>query len=64
MKKIKYLIVALFLILLTGCSSYDMSMSINKNKSIESVIEQIYPNFAFAVEDIKNMNYPLDKEFL
>lgn len=34
MKKIKYLIVALFLILLTGCSSYDMSMSINKNKSM------------------------------
>ena len=35
MKKIKYLIVALFLILLTGCSSYDMSMSINKNKSMD-----------------------------
>lgn len=35
MKKIKYLIVALFLILLTGCSSYDMSMSINRNKSMD-----------------------------
>ena len=35
MRKIKYLIVALFLILLTGCSSYDMSMSINKNKSMD-----------------------------
>lgn len=35
MKKIKYLIVGLFLILLTGCSSYDMSMSINKNKSMD-----------------------------
>lgn len=35
MKKIKYLIVALFFILLTGCSSYDMSMSINKNKSMD-----------------------------
>lgn len=35
MKKIKYLIIALFLILLTGCSSYDMSMSINKNKSMD-----------------------------
>ena len=35
MKKIKYLIVALFLILLTGCSGYDMSMSINKNKSMD-----------------------------
>lgn len=31
------------------------SIAINKNKSIESVIEQIYPNFAFAVEDIKNI---------
>lgn len=35
MKKIKYLIVGLFLILLTGCSSYDMSMSINRNKSMD-----------------------------
>ncbi len=35
MRKIKYLIVALFLILLTGCSSCDMSMSINKNKSMD-----------------------------
>ena len=35
MRKIKYLIIALFLILLTGCSSYDMSMSINKNKSMD-----------------------------
>ena len=35
MRKIKYLIVGLFLILLTGCSSYDMSMSINKNKSMD-----------------------------
>lgn len=35
MKKIKYLIVALFFILLTGCSSYDMSMSINRNKSMD-----------------------------
>lgn len=35
MKKIKYLIVALFLILLTGCSSYDMSITINKNKSMD-----------------------------
>lgn len=35
MKKIKYLIVGLFLILLTGCSSYDMSITINKNKSMD-----------------------------
>lgn len=35
MKKIKYLIVGLFFILLTGCSSYDMSMSINRNKSMD-----------------------------
>lgn len=35
MRKIKYLIVGLFLILLTGCSSYDMSMSINRNKSMD-----------------------------
>lgn len=35
MKKIKYLIVGLFLILLTGCSSYDMSMSVNRNKSMD-----------------------------
>lgn len=35
MRKIKYLIVGLFLILLTGCSSYDMSMSVNRNKSMD-----------------------------
>ena len=41
MKKIKYLIVGLFLILLTGCSSYDMSMSINRNKSMDLSINII-----------------------
>ena len=41
MKKIKYLILSLFLILLTGCSSYDMSMTINKNKSMDLSINVI-----------------------
>ncbi len=41
MKKIKYLIIGLFLILLTGCSSYDISMTINKNKSMDLSINVI-----------------------
>lgn len=41
MKKVKYLIVSLFLVLLTGCSSYNMSMSINKNKTMDLSINII-----------------------
>lgn len=35
MKKIKYLISVLLIVLLTGCTNYDMSMNINKNKSMD-----------------------------
>lgn len=53
MRKIKYLIIAVLLMLITGCSNYDMSMKINKNKSME-----------FTLTILSDDNSEIEEEFL
>lgn len=53
MRKIKYLIIVIVVMLITGCTNYDMSMKINKNKSME-----------FTLTILSDDNSEIEEEFL